>query len=378
MPALAVAALSARWLAESARRGGREPFALDLFGDVDTRRAARGWRPIGEPAALRIDGARFIEAVRAVCGECEAWIAGPGFEPLGDAVVRATRWLPLIGNDVGTMQRVRRPRSFFAMLDALGIPHPEVAWQRPADARGWLCKDADGSGGWHIRRAADGAAAAAHSYFQREADGRPMSALFVADGRRAVIVGIGEQMVAPHGERPFVYRGGVGPVEVPGALRERLQHALDGLAAAAGLRGIGSLDFLLDGDRFAVLEVNPRPSATMALYDTDFARGLVDAHLAACREGRLPRVPGSPIVRGESIVLARGALAVTDGQVRRMLALGCRDVPQPGTTIAAGDPVCSVAASGANAAAVRAALAGRAEEVLALLENRSDESRPIA
>lgn len=32
-----------------------------------------------------------------MCGECEAWIAGPGFEPLSDEVAQAARLLPLIG-----------------------------------------------------------------------------------------------------------------------------------------------------------------------------------------------------------------------------------------------------------------------------------------
>ena len=37
-PILVVAATSARMLSESALRGGFRPIALDVFGDVDTRR----------------------------------------------------------------------------------------------------------------------------------------------------------------------------------------------------------------------------------------------------------------------------------------------------------------------------------------------------
>ena len=42
---LVVAGTSARAMAESARQGGWRVLAMDLFGDLDTRRAsARWWR----------------------------------------------------------------------------------------------------------------------------------------------------------------------------------------------------------------------------------------------------------------------------------------------------------------------------------------------
>ena len=43
---LALAALSARALAEAAAREGLRAVALDVFGDADTRRHAADWQPI--------------------------------------------------------------------------------------------------------------------------------------------------------------------------------------------------------------------------------------------------------------------------------------------------------------------------------------------
>lgn len=47
MQTIAVAAISARAMAEAAASDGFKVVALDLFGDVDTRRAASRWMPIG-------------------------------------------------------------------------------------------------------------------------------------------------------------------------------------------------------------------------------------------------------------------------------------------------------------------------------------------
>ena len=52
-PVVIVAATSARMLAESARRGGFRPIALDIFGDVDTRRAAH-WVETHTPPGSRV------------------------------------------------------------------------------------------------------------------------------------------------------------------------------------------------------------------------------------------------------------------------------------------------------------------------------------
>jgi predicted ATP-grasp superfamily ATP-dependent carboligase len=377
MARLAVAALSARWLAQSARRGGWEPIALDLFGDLDTRAAARAWLPIGAAASLRIDAARLRAALRRLARSCAGWIAGPGCEPLLPAL-GAAAVPPLFGNDAEATRGVRDPRRFFALLAAQGIEFPEVAWQMPADRRGWLCKDADGCGGRHIRPAIEIDAPPAGAYFQRRADGVPASALFVADGRRAVLLACSEQLIASHGGHPYVYCGAVGPIELAPALQRRLQGALGALVAATGLRGLGSLDFLYDGARLLVLEVNPRPSASMALYDDDYPHGLLRAHVAACRDGELTAPRRARVARGERVVFARSSLRLGAADVRRLLAAGCHDVPRPGTPVAAGAPLCSVTARGARAADVKAQLQRRALGVLRSLEGDGDAHRRAA
>jgi predicted ATP-grasp superfamily ATP-dependent carboligase len=375
---LAIAALSARLLAQSARRGGYDVLALDLFGDVDTRAVARDWVAIGAPDELRIDGAALLAALADARArtDCFGWIAGAGFEGHPDLLLAGARLLPRFGNDPATIGRVRDPRSFFAVLDRLGIDHPETRFDPPADMRGWLVKDPRASGGLQVRRAG-----AAHArckpgrvYFQREVDGRPMSMLFAAAGGRAVPIGVNELLVRADRARPFVYRGAIGPIAAPAsATGKELAGIVDALATAFGLRGLASLDVVDDGTRFNVLEINPRPPATLALYDADWPRGLVQAHLDACA-GVLPEPPAaeSAQIRGEIIVYAGHAVAIDADTSARLLAAGCHDVPQPGSRFAAGAPVCSVSAEGGSVHAVRTALARQESAVHRMVQNRNE------
>ena len=43
-----------------------------------------------------------------------------------------------------------RPATFFALLDQLGVAHPETQLDPPRDPDGWLSKRIGGSGGAHV------------------------------------------------------------------------------------------------------------------------------------------------------------------------------------------------------------------------------------
>ena len=368
-PTLALVALSARMLAESARRGGFECVALDLFGDRDTRRAARAWSCIGDPDELRLDMAATIASLRAL-RHCDGWIAGGGTDGVLDALESNARPLPLIGNRPEVVRALRTPRSFFGALATLGIPHPETVLERPADTRGWLTKDLHGSGGLHIRPASarDFAENEPGRCFQRLSAGLPMSALFVANGHDARIVGFNELIVERLGTLPFVYRGAIGPVVPPARARRELTQSVHALVRHFELVGLNSVDWLLDGDAVRILEVNPRPSASMALYDDRWPGGLVGAHVAASLHHSIAAVtdPASgDEVRGFLVVHAAQALRCRDGSGERMLASGwVHDVPNEDAEFAPGTPVCTVSAAARSVSGVRGALASRAHQVL--------------
>lgn len=387
MATLVVAALSARLVAEAAVRDGHTVIALDLYGDADTRTACRQWQPLGIPGTLHIEADRLLPALdhAAAAGDVRGWVPGTGFEGRPELLEQGAQRLPLIGNNADTVRHTRDPRCFFGLLEAHGIPHPTWQTDPPAaeGATGWLRKDAREAGGRHTRHSACGLddstrpQAPAHPhvsqvYFQREMPGTPLSATFIANGRRACVLGINALLTQPWEHQPHVYRGVIGPVPVPAPVTTQVTQALEALVPTLGLRGLGSLDVLWDDERVWVLEINPRPPASMALYatrrfqtDADGAsHGLFEAHLRACLQGQLPvpvEVPGAVpapasngAVRGTEILYAHQPLQLTAAQAALLARQpDAHDVPAQPIRLERGDPLCSVSAAGASVHEVR-------------------------
>lgn len=348
-------------LAEAAQCDGFDVIALDVFGDADTRRGG-AWHAIGAP--LRIDAELFLHALQSLarCGAI-GWVMGAGFDSEPDLLSRGAQLLPLIGTACDAARRVRDPQTFFAALDRHGIAHPPTRFSPPDNHDGWLGKSAHGSGGWHIRRAAP--AGGDGRYWQRDAPGAPMSALFVANRRSARVLGFNRLIVRPIGASPYVYCGAIGPVPLEGKAEREVLAAIGALVVEFELAGLASLDFLLQGEVVAVLEVNPRPSASMALYP----RGTMRAHVDACLHDRLltplERTSG---VAGTEIVYAPAPIDLSPEQVARLAAQpDCHDLPFAAAHFSRNDPLCSVSARGADAASVATMLAARHNAVLQTL-----------
>jgi predicted ATP-grasp superfamily ATP-dependent carboligase len=353
---------------------------------------------------LRFDDAMFDAAIDACAarGECVGWVPGAGFEGRPDLLERAGSRLALIGTDADTVRRLRDPDVFFGLLQRLDVPHPPYR-RTPPDSHGpWLIKDAAGTGGWHIRRWVSGSDFSFDRgmYLQQEQAGRPMSATFLANGREAWVLGYNALRTRSFGSRPFVYSGVVGPVAVAPAVSRTIPRVLAGLMREAALRGLGSIDFLVDGHEVRVLEINPRPPASMALYRSArfesasamsangtgrATHGVLGAHVRACLHGELPLgvsaatpvlgSPGAPaladaaVVRGVRIVYARGPRLVSDAVARHLAEWpGAHDLPMAGTRISTGDPLCSLWAEGTDEVRVDAALRDQQQALQRTLE----------
>lgn len=358
-PPCLIVAISGRALAASAIRAGHAVVVLDCFADADTARLSRECRSVASRHGIRFDRPRLLRASWEVAPLPGAGLVyGSGFEGRVDLLEAVALERTRYGNTPATVAAVRDPQQFFTRLDQLGLPHPQVCFERPAPSAGWLRKEAGSAGGTGVQPAGAGAARK-HSYYQQQADGVPMSVLFLADGQRARIVGFNAQWHAPQPERPFLYGGAVSRVPIPETVEREVRSAVDALVGALGLRGLNGVDFLLDGDRWNLLELNPRPTATMELYDADYATGLFDWHLRASG-GELPPTEAAGPSRAAAVVHATQPWTVPPDH---RFPAWCSDLPYPGTRVGRGDPICTVHGDGASPEEARSLVQVRTAEM---------------
>ena len=359
-----VVALSARALTASACRGGLGVTALDLFADADT--AAMADRCLALPSRrLHLPGPALRRVLAAPDLRGLPLVYGAGFEDRPELLAVLERDRPVLGNAAGTVARLKDPFAFAALLARLGIPHPEIATSPPDDGGGWLMKRAGASGGGHIRTAGRRShRLPAGQYLQRRMPGRPVSLLFLADGRRVLPVGFSRQWVAPAPRQPFRYGGAVGPLPVApihAGFAAAMTAAASRIAAEVGLVGLNSADFLAGPNGWCLLEINPRPGATLDLFDRPPMPGLLGLHMAACA-GELPQaLPALAGCRAAMVVYARTPVLL-DGCMR--WPDWTADRPGIPAHVPAGAPLCTVLADAAGPVEARRLAGRRARELL--------------
>jgi uncharacterized protein len=373
-------AVSARMLAQLARREGHEVVAVDRFGDLDLQELcasvsiARDLGGRGGMAAL-VDAAQRIPADRV--------IYGAGIENRPDLVARLAAGRTLLGCSPQVLRRVRDPAQLGASLRAAGLAYPRTfaggeATTAADRTRRWLRKPLRGGGGRGVREWRGGSLPAGVVVQERVA-GLPCSAAALGDGRSAVVLGIGEQLIGRRelGARGYAWCGNLAPPRLPAVQRRALADAATAicarLAAAFGLRGLFGVDVVWDGTRAWVVEVNPRPTASLETIAAVSGLRPFAAHMDACagrlpRAARFPAVAGPPRAAGKAVLYATADVRLDD--TRDWPRRGIRDVPHPGERIARGRPICTLVAEAASPEAVLAGLQARAAALREELHDR--------
>jgi predicted ATP-grasp superfamily ATP-dependent carboligase len=369
--------VSARMLAELAVREGHEVIALDRFGDLDLQRlcpSVSNMRDLGGRGGM----AELVDAADGIAAD--AVVYGAGLENRPDLVERLAAGRTLLGCAPGTLRRVRDPAVLGASLRNAGLAYPRTFSARDAPrradrARPWLRKPVRGGGGRGIR-VWRGGRLAGDVVVQERIGGLPCSAAAVADGRAAALLGVSEQLIGRRalGARGFTWCGNVAPPRLPArerhALGEAAREICAHLAAAFGLRGLFGVDLVWDGTRAWVVEVNPRPSASLETLEAVSGVRSFAAHLEACA-GHLPRLPAAAAseaqAAGKAVVYATrdGRVLDTGDWADR----GIRDVPHPGEPIGAGHPICTLVGTGPSPEAVLDRLEARAAALRAELHD---------
>ncbi|NLI91658.1 MAG: ATP-grasp domain-containing protein [Peptococcaceae bacterium] len=382
-----LAGVSVRALIESAVASGYTVTGLDFYGDADAC-----WRgktmSITQDFGLKPTVKNLLDVAKTI--PCYAFIYTSGPENTPSELDFWERQGSLKGNGVLTLNEVRNPWRLKECLENIGAKMPVFCsanqWDYSDDGKKWLIKPLNRGGGHGIKElpvSIEKAKALISDLPQPRQNiveeyiaGIPGSVTFLANGKEAWLLGTSRQLITRGGAgQHFLYSGNIVPLDLNGTISSRIfmkkiLMSVTQLTKVFGLKGINTLDFIVNAEGVWILELNPRWSASVELIERVLGQRLFPYHLTAC-EGvdmtqtiqRLRAQPKRaalvydhmtkcnriPNFRGKQIVFSRNSNLITnyDGRKLRYLYLqGVRDLPRTGTLIEKGQPLCTVLAAG--------------------------------
>jgi predicted ATP-grasp superfamily ATP-dependent carboligase len=391
---LVVIGASVRALACSATRAGWLVHAGDLFADADLRAtAASVTRVAGRGRHGYPQGLADVLATSPP----GPWCYSGALENHPDLLDVMAARRPLAGNGAAAVRAVRDHARLGAALAEAGLDAPATFSSPrglPTDGS-FLVKPRRSAGGRGIRLWHGGRAPADHVWQERVA-GRTWSLSFVCGAGTGRLWGASRQLVGRswcHAS-PFAYCGSVAmdPCSLPAPTRPRARRLGDLLGSGFGLVGLVGVDVVLGANgRLHVIEINPRPTASMELSERIGAGSLAEDHLAACGVAS-PRAhaaarPSCPTATwAKAVLFAPRPLHLTISRADRLVAHAAdwtahdgwpavADIPGVGSAIPAGSPVVTLFAAATNEALARRRLRQRTERLLSVLLARHPAGR---
>lgn len=358
---LGIVGASVRACAQSARKAGLSIWAADLFADRD-----------GPPGVSLVHD--FSELINPVSAHRSIpWMYTGGLENYPRILDEMRRIAPLLGVCGRELRTARDPWALREILLDLPTPFADLlpGTDRFADAATdgqWLLKPRRSAGGLGIRRWEHGDRLESEGqYLQRFCEGVAETGLFVGDGRRAVLLGITTSWQDSRNcpTHPFLYAGSMGPLDASRKTSDEWTLVGNRLTGACGLKGIFGVDAIRTHEGLRIIEVNPRYTASMELLEWIDGISMVELHLDAWLNDRLPaerQRSATSLIAGKAIVYARHhatvAAELSDHWYAQRLELpdagiksaGMKsesvaywaDIPAGGTEFSSGMPVCTI------------------------------------
>ena len=350
--------LTTRALAESAARVDQHVSTLDYFGDRDQKAVVPNDSLLRD-YDLPFSAENLLKASERLQFDNVVYTANLENHP---AVVTAlANRASVLGNGADVLAQIRDWAYLRAFCRQHYIPHPRTLLageERRADQPGdWLCKPVAGGGG-HGIQAWNGRSIKRSHFLQARMEGLPASAAFVANGDKAVVIGLSRQLIGNMelGGKGYGWCGNIlpplGDVDQNRHLLASVEKMVVALTRHFGLKGIGGIDLVVSQGTDQrlhpyLVEVNPRYTASMELMERAYGINIYNLHLNAL-DGHLPPFALADHLNGpcfgKGIVFAYQSVLIRDTDCWR--DRGWRDIPYPGDTVEPGHPICTVFSRG--------------------------------
>ncbi len=339
--------ISTRALAQSAVAAGYQVFSLDFFGDSDQPPQAEVFSLVRD-FHLPPTFTNLAQAARSLVDRVDQVVIESGLEN-DEVFFSVCPPEKILFNSRETVNQVRNLRNLSISLKGIGMSIPETFFSGELlpDKGKFLIKDNSHSGGMGVREWDGITPIQQTEVLQERIDGILASAVFLANGKEALLLGITRQFagIKDLGAPAFAWSGNVAPFDNE-SLREKIEVAISSLTSAFNLIGLNGIDFIIHNEVPYLLEVNPRPPASFELFERLLGINAFQMHVDAY-QGILPKsLPAyrSGITWGKGIVYATQDIKVKDTQI--WASNGMADIPHAGEEIPAGAPVCTILCQG--------------------------------
>ena len=364
---LLVIGASARALAASAGRLGLEVNAIDLFGDRDLRDVCS--------RVVQVSADGYPDDVPSIAA---GFPAGPvvytgGLENHTEVIEKLSRARLLLGNHPRAVRLVRDPRFVREVARENGCAYPVTFFtpsKVPRDGT-FLRKSTASIGGLGVMswKGLREEPVQGREYWQQYVSGVPMSASLHVTPEGVELLGVCRQLIGIKWcyAKQFRFCGAIqlSPSIFQQHVLKQIHHFAIDLSQRAKLAGLIGIDFILPrtpmratGRSPVILEVNPRPTATMELFERRTGRSQAGQHLTSLGF-QLPRESTalehrSNMYWGKAVLFANKSLNVSSSIERYFLKCSSRmegcglgwpmvsDLPCSGTIIHPGHPIVSV------------------------------------
>lgn len=341
---LLIVGASVRAAAESAVQAGFQPFAIDLFNDLDLTRLADCRLSVNYPFDLPELANEFPPMPFVYTGALENY---------PDVIAQISQRHHLFGNPPETILKIRDPFQLRDILSTASFPTTDLLpdHESPQDVENWLIKPIPSGHGMQIRSATNSTAKPGE-YYQRSIVGTSIGALFLSNGESCQLIGTHQHRTATYADpaQPFLFCGAHAPFDLLNQTTTAIRNVGELLVRETGLKGLFGCDLMISDDIPYLLEVNPRYTAAVELWEAVLQRPLLGDHIIACKEKKLPvlthAIPSSVV--SKTIYYASRKTQVPpdfENCLSKTEAVRLVDLPHTGTRIERGHPVCTLLAN---------------------------------